>query len=228
MTMVKTTIRELMDAALLHFFPRERMQPPKKQTMYCYTEGPMTFLAQRIVRKMQDAGYPAKIHCLYRSPERQYKLKANGFSKAGPFESAHGFYLACDIIHPSLAWNVTNEYWNALNECVKIIEKSYGVKLSHGHKWKFKDSAHIQIANWRNLANDAMQGDTPNAAIKKIERGDKTFEDYRPTSGQLDRWFKAVLPEVWNKKHTKINWEKFEADRHKASVNQFIAMAGYQ
>lgn len=224
--LIQTTIAAIMSAALKHFYPRERMESPKKQTMYCYTEGPMYFLGQRIVRRMQDAGYPAKITECYRKPDRQQKLKEQGYSKAGAFQSPHAFYLAIDIVHPRLGWNVSEEYWETLNQVVQSVSKAYGVKLTHGHKWKFKDSAHVQITNWRVLAADVMGSETPSTAIAKIKRGEKTYEDFRPSTECLGEWFNRLMPDLWKRKYGNLNIEKYEQSRLKAMTNQFKAMAG--
>ena len=152
-------------------FPRERMQVPKRQTAYTYVDGPMYYLGQQIVKAMQDAGYPAKIHSCYRSPEIQRGLYAQGrtapgrkVTRAKPWESPHQYYEAVDIIHPSLAWDVSGDYWEALASCVRIVGDKFSVELQHGHDWdgdgvpvhldddeRLRDSAHIQLKDWKTV-----------------------------------------------------------------------------
>jgi hypothetical protein len=125
---------------------------------------------------MQDSGFPAKISECYRSPERQKKLKHEGRSKAGPWQSPHQYFEAVDIIHPSLGWDVSPEYWEKLSICVKIVANKYGVELNHGHHWAWRDSAHIEIADWRAWA--------------------RQIGKRSPNSQQLWERFEKVLPKV--------------------------------
>lgn len=152
----------------------ERYQPDKSLTRYTYTEGPMFFLGQQIVKAMQDAGYPATIYQCFRSPDEQYRLYSQGRTTDGPkvtnalpFQSAHQLYEAVDIIHPERGWNVSPEYWETLAACVAAISERFAVDLEHGHHWKFTDSAHIELADWRNwrIALKARYGESrvPNA-----------------------------------------------------------------
>lgn len=150
--------KELMKAARQAQHPREKMQEPKRQTRFNYTQGPMYYLGQQIVKAMQDAGYPAKILFCYRSPEDQHKLYQKGRSHKGPlvtnanaWQSAHQYSEAVDIIHPSKGWEVSEEYWETLASVVRIVEEKYNVDLTHGHYWKFRDSAHIELTDWKTI-----------------------------------------------------------------------------
>ncbi|UAB90387.1 hypothetical protein I5192_06920 [Ruegeria sp. SCSIO 43209] len=187
----------LFRAALRHVWPYEKMQVPKRQTRYCYKDGPMFYLGQQIVKAMEDAGYPAKISECYRTPERQKQLRIEGRTKAGPWESPHQYYEAVDIIHPSLGWNVSRKYWLTLNACMRVIEAKYGVNLIHGHDWndngipvyddpeeRFYDAAHIQLADWK------KQRDRHRATIG--------LEGKPRPPNQLELWvrFEEVLPEL--------------------------------
>lgn len=165
------TPQELVSEAVRKQFPREKMQVPKRQTAFTYVEGPMNYLGQQIVKAMEDAGYPAKILYCYRSPEIQRGLYAKGRTTGGrrvtnakPWESPHQYYEAVDIIHPALAWRVSDKYWDTLAACVRIVAEKYGVNLKHGHDWdgdgipvrddpdeQFQDSAHIELADWRTV-----------------------------------------------------------------------------
>lgn len=138
----------------------ERGQAVRRQSRFSYSQGPMMFIGQQIVKAMQDAGYPAKILYCYRSPEHQQKLYDQGrktkgdiVTRAKPFQSAHQYYLAVDIIHPTLGWSVSEDYWDALASCVRIVSERFNFPLEHGHTWSFRDSAHIEYKHWRTLAD---------------------------------------------------------------------------
>ncbi len=181
-TEVAMTPQKLMKAARRKHWHSEKMQEPRKQSMYCLVDGPMYYLGQKIVRAMQDAGYPAKISECYRSPERQRRLKVEGRSKAGPYESPHQYYEAVDIIHPSMGWNVSEAYWDALATCVRIVAERHDVQLTHGHFWRFRDSAHVELTDWRKF-RDEMRA-------RVNERG----QHGPPGPGDLWRRFGEVLP----------------------------------
>jgi len=169
----------------------ESYQVEKRQTRYTYTDGPMYYLGQQIVKFMQDAGYPAKILYCYRSPEKQAELYAKGRTAPGrkvtnaqPWQSAHQFYEAVDIIHPKLAWAVSETYWDTLASCVEVVSDRFAVKLNHGHTWRFRDSAHIEMPDWR-----IIQG----IHRREWEKG-KPMRP--PNEFELFQRFKEVLPKV--------------------------------
>lgn len=141
----------------------------------------MMWLGQQAVRLMQDAGYPAKIHCVYRPPQAQRLVYDRGHSKALPFESPHQYFEAVDIIHPSLGWNVSDRYWQSLAHCWEILGDKHEVDLSIGHYWKWRDSAHVQLRDWRGM---------------KERVGEEI-----PTDQQLQERFQEVLPKVWAARH---------------------------
>jgi len=143
-------VQALMKAFRDVKYPRERMQETKRQTRFTYTDGPMYYLGLQIVKAMQDAGYPAKISECYRSPERQDELYARKRTKAKRWQSPHQYLEAVDIIHPSLGWNVSPDYWDALNACAQIVAEKHGVELEYGYDWGW-DMAHIEIKDWREV-----------------------------------------------------------------------------
>lgn len=160
-----------------------RSQKKKRQTRYARDSGPMYYLGQQIVRQMQMAGRDAKISECFRSPARQAELYNKGRTSPGPIvtnappgSSPHQFYLAVDIIHPDHGWNVDPEYWETLAACVRVVSEKFGVPLDHGHHWRFTDSAHIELEDWRSLADQI---------------GRRT-----PTPDQLESWFRRFLPDV--------------------------------
>lgn len=182
---------DLFKAAMSALFPRERMQVPKRQTAYTYVDGPMYYLGQQIVKAMQDAGYPAKILWCYRSPEIQRGLYAQGRTAPGrkvtnakPWDSPHQYFEAVDIIHPSLGWQVSEDYWEALASCVRIVADKFGVELDHGHTWRFRDSAHIQLKDWK--------------TVRDRHRRQVLDEGLNRPPNEAELWFRfcEVLPSV--------------------------------
>lgn len=165
------TFKDLMRKLREFRYPREKMQDPKMQTRFDYSQGPMYYLGQQIVSEMQKAGYPSKIVYGYRSPELQNKLYAQGrtapgaiVTRAKAYQSPHNFHAAVDICHRQRGWKVGKDYWEALNACVKIIERRHGVDLVHGHDWdedgvpaymdkdeRLWDAAHVELKDWRDI-----------------------------------------------------------------------------
>lgn len=191
-----TTPQEIVQAAREERAPREKGQEHKVQRRYTYDAGPMLFLGQQIVRAMQDAGYPARIHCHYRSPTKQAELKEAGRSRAGPWESPHQFYEAVDIIHASKGWEVSSDFWDTLAGCARIVSQKYGVELELGHDWGW-DSAHIEIKDWRKFRDQIRH----RWMSDYLEWRDRGREEPRPepspiTSQELWERFEAVLPAV--------------------------------
>lgn len=169
-------LKELLAKLRVGLKPRTRMQDPKIPSRYDYTQGPMYYLGQQICVEMAKAGYPSKIVYGYRSAGLQNKLYAQGRTAEGPrvtnakaWESPHNIYEAVDICHKFLGWKVEEEYWTTLAGVIQIIENRFGVKLRHGHDWdgdgipvhldpdeRFRDSAHIELADWRKLPRRPM------------------------------------------------------------------------
>lgn len=216
MERTKTTVAALMAAARERLWPHERGADPKRQTIFCYQDGPMFWLGQKIVLEMQKAGYPAKIAECYRDYRRQMDLLRQGRSKAMAFQSPHQFYLAVDIIHPSKGWDVSSAYWETLASCVRVVEEKYGRGerlLVHGHNWQFKDSAHVQLANWHEFADRILGDLTPQDAYSYIVASPESARmadipsiraaRFVPTSDQLAEWFREVLPQVWEERFGK-------------------------
>lgn len=142
-----------------------------------YGGGPMAFVARQVVKRMAQKGWPCRVYEHWRTPERQAEMIAKGVSKAGPWQSAHQYGLAVDIIHSSKAWDVPERFWEDLEATVRVIEQCYKVDLEHGHRWKFRDSAHIELKNYRKYR--ALWGKR------------------KPTYLELDACFAAEMPAVW-------------------------------
>lgn len=173
----------LMKAARAQNATPAEVQNGKRQTRYARDTGPMYFLGQQIVRQMQMAGRDAKISECFRSFEKQANYYAKGrtqpgnvITRARPGDSAHQYFLAVDIIHPSLGWDVPSDYWDTLASCVRIVAEKYNVELNHGHDWRWTDSAHIEIQDWR---------------VYRDRIGLR-----RPTYDELQQWFAEVLPKA--------------------------------
>lgn len=184
--------QELMKAARKEQVPHEKVQVPKRQTRFSYKDGPAYFLGQQVVKLMEDAGYPAKILYCYRSPSKQEELYAKGRTKPGgivtkarAYQSAHQFMEACDIIHPSKGWDVSEDYWETLAACIRTVAEKYGVEINHGHYWKFRDSAHFELSDWKKQKE----------LLEPILSASKLL-DPTPTEAQLWVRFCDVLPDV--------------------------------
>lgn len=158
---------------------RSQVEKPVHRVTKC--EGPMLYIGQQIVKRMEKMGYPSKIHEHFRTPERQSQLKAKGHSKAGPWRSPHQFGEAVDIVHKTKYWQAGPDYWEALASCVRVIEADLRVSLVHGHHWKFVDSAHVELADWRNVRDAQIL---------------RTGGNYVPTSLELNERWRQVLPGI--------------------------------
>lgn len=167
----------------------EKHTPERQQTRYTYTDGPMYFLGQQIVRKMQQAGWPAKIYECYRTFERQAELyeRVPRVTNAQPGESPHQFYEAVDIVHETKYWDVPEKFWEELAAAVRVVGAEYGVVLDHGHDWSFRDSAHIELVGWKRIRERYRSG----------EEGGSLSPYREPTRDELKRRFIEVLPTVW-------------------------------
>jgi len=187
------TPKTLMEAARRARLPHEKMQVSKRQTRYTYTDGPMMFLGQQIVKSMEDAGFPAKIHCCYRSPEQQMDVYGRGNSRAKAWESPHQYMEAVDIVHPSLFWNVSADYWEQLAISTRIVAEKFGVDLTGGFDWGW-DLAHIEIRDWRCLKDEPDWLDFKREEWRSVQEGIPVPEVPRDA---LQRRFQEVLPSVW-------------------------------
>lgn len=155
-------------------------EPRKRLTRMRYGVGPMGFLADQIMKEMQRAGYPPREFNLYRSPEEQKKMRSRRVSMVGPFDSAHQYYAASDIIHEKWAWFAADEapdgqaFWDCLWDCVEVVGEKYRVEFAPRITW---DPAHVQLKNWREFKE----------VVGEVE----------PTQKALDWYFQITLPRVW-------------------------------
>lgn len=169
--------------------PARREQPPKVVSRYTYTDGPMFYIGQQIIRQMQMVGWDCKIHECYRSPERQRELLKLRRTKAPEWTSPHQYWLAVDIIHKTKAWDVPQRFWDDLNACVKVVAEKHDIELEHGYDWGW-DSAHIELKNFRTYR--------------------KRYFGTELNSGQLAAIFAEVLPKVW-KQHLRSKTAQMKA-----------------
>lgn len=175
--LMKLSERAMLAAGIIPRRKADQMQVSRPPHRNQYRDGPIAFLAQQIIKRMASKGWPCKISEHWRTPERQAELLARGASKAGPWRSPHQYGLAVDIVHQTLGWNVPERFWADLHGCVQVIERQYGVALEHGHTWRFRDSAHVELGDfrrWRDL-----------------------WGPRRPSSAEMDQCFAEVLPAVW-------------------------------
>lgn len=162
-------------------------EPRKRITRMRYDVGPMGFLADQIMKELQRVGYPSREFNLYRPAEAQKKMLIRRVSRAGPFESAHQFYAASDIIHEKWAWFAKKkadgtptgapdgaQFWDRLWDCAEVVAEKYNVQFSPRLSW---DPAHIQLANWRECRE----------VVGRKE----------PNKLQLEWYFQVTLPAVW-------------------------------
>lgn len=162
-------------------------EPRKRLTRMRYNAGPMAFLSDQIMKEMHRAGYPAVEHSLFRSPAAQLAAFQRQNSRAGPYNSAHQYWCAADVIHERWAWFAKKDhlgratgapdgeaFWDRLWDCVGLVSEKYSVEFSKRLTW---DPAHVELANWRDF---------------KTIIGRK-----EPSQLQLNDFFFLTLPKVW-------------------------------
>lgn len=171
-------LKDLLEKLRNLVFPRHKMQTPKMKHRVGREEGPMKFLADQIVKRMERSGYPAKVYTLYRTPEQQQKEFEEGDSKANAWSSPHQFYEGVDIVHPTEFWKAPKDYWDHLATVSRVVAKEYNVDLVLGYDWGW-DSAHIELESWRTVRQ------------RQIRQNGK---NYPPTKLELWERFKEILP----------------------------------
>lgn len=174
-----------LESLRLWSIPQEEAQDVTKKTYLNAADGPMVWLGEQIIKRMEKAGYPSRIFIAYRSADQQNKEFAEGDSKARAYQSPHQFYEAVDIIHKTRAWNVSQDYWDTLASIVRVVEREYNIDLVHGYDWGW-DSAHIEIALWRQV---------PKRQLAKVGY------HYPPSPWEREQRFKELLPAVYKSQH---------------------------
>ena len=172
-------------------YQEDKSGDPHPQTRFTWTEGPMIYLGQQICKRMEKGGWPSRIAYGYRTPEHQNRLyntrtpKGKRVTYAKAYQSPHNFFEAVDIVHKGKGWDAPKEYWEALAQCVRVVSQEYNVALVHGHHWKMVDSAHIELADWREVRKRQQRLQRPH---------------WPPTKHELAERFEEVLPLVWRSK----------------------------
>lgn len=108
-----------------------------------------------LVKRLRGMGIPMFAHCVWRGEAEQTRLYVQGRSKAAYGDSAHNYGCAVDLVHGTLAWNMTERSWAVIAHVGKELAASKGWKLEWGGSWKFYDPAHWQLADWRERAAQA-------------------------------------------------------------------------
>ena len=166
----------------------------KIQTRFTYTNGPMYYVGQQIVRQMQQSGYPCKIHCWIRSPQEQARLKAIKATKAPPWDSPHQYALAVDIIHATRGWPPKDDpFWKALYVASQIVAEKLKIELEYGYNWGW-DSAHIELKHFRSYRSEYKP------QILALEHDKEEVQQNMRHQFVLDRlnhMFECELPLVW-------------------------------
>lgn len=157
-------------------------EPRKRITRMRYDVGPMGFLSDQIMKEMQRAGYPVSEFNLYRDWLEQQRMLDRGVSRAKPYQSAHQYYAAADIIHEKWAWFDKSQkgvpdgaiFWDRLWDCVEVVGEKYKVEFSPRISW---DPAHVQLSNWREFQSVVGR--------------------QQPSVTALQWYFQYTLPVVW-------------------------------
>lgn len=194
MQSLKTLIAQLLHKRC----PNAVGQEPERMSRFVRDKGPMYYLGQQIVQRMETMGYPSRIYTLYRTPAEQTKAYKAGRSKAKPYQSPHQFLEAVDIVHKLLYWEAPPEYWDALALCVREVAKQFNVELEHGHTWKFVDSAHVEIRSWRDVRTRQVD-----SQFNKLLT-DEGIHYHKPTQSELYDRFVEILPNALKQEYAKV------------------------
>lgn len=185
MQRTRTTPQALMERAMRSRWYAEKMQTPRKQTMYTMTEAPIFYVAQKIIRAMQDAAFPTEIKAYYRTPETQSRLHMQRLTRYLPNESPHQYCEAVDLSHPSDRIEITERYWKTFRSCVVVVAERLNVDVR-----TTDENGHIEFADWR-------------------ERAEILREKWRETGGprrpnEAENWqrFQQKLPKIAKRAHS--------------------------
>lgn len=100
-------------------------------------------------KHLRQHGIPMIPTEFFRTPERQAELRAEGRSKAGPWQSPHQYGCALDLVGATRFWNLTRKEWEVIGTIGKEVARKRGLKMEWGGDWDFYDPAHWQLADWK-------------------------------------------------------------------------------
>lgn len=106
---------------------------------------------RKMVRVTFKLGIPIFAHCVVRGQDEQNRLFVKGFSKARWPDSAHNRGAAVDLVHGTLAWDLTLKQWDILGHLGKEAAASLSLDVTWGGDWKFYDPAHWELKGWSSL-----------------------------------------------------------------------------
>lgn len=172
-------LKQYLERVRKENLPYEKMQVTKRQTRYTYTDGPMRFLAQQIVKGMEDAGYPAAIIGFYVSPNDQNRKYVLGQDPHRAFQSPFQYLEAAVINHPTITYeNTSIQYWETFEAVVQIVADKFGVRVNHGDH--LEGMGYVELSDWRDFRD----------VIRKNNDG----VDRSPFPLELFQRFYEVLP----------------------------------
>jgi hypothetical protein len=189
---IKTTIRELMDAAYASKQVFEDLkEPPSELSKYImrepdywttahylelcdradWTGAPpeLRRVVARAIERMRKAGFPCYVHTVWRSPQVQLQKFKQGRSKLR--SGAHNRSAAADVVHAHHHWDCAKPYWDFWGLCLQEAAQSEGVKINWGGDWSFYDPAHVELADWKERPivpeHDRPERNTPRSILRR-------------------------------------------------------------
>jgi len=196
----QSAVRRIMDFDLVKSkYHAERVNRASTEGADAYV---VTFY-HRFQKDLAKRGMPFYAHEFYRDNARQYELKRNGNSKAGPGASPHNYGLAVDIIHTAKLWDLTEAEWDIIGAIGKETARKMNLKVRWGGDWdrdgipvhsdpdeNFWDPAHWEILNWRDVRDGGL--------IIPFEqtRGKKDWDFRKPRKAMVKKYRSENYPEL--------------------------------
>jgi hypothetical protein len=143
---------------------------------WAYAHPELQKWADAMIQECRQRQIPLYAFEILRTPERQRQLKIEGRTKAKPYESAHQFGYAIDLIHKSRLWSLEQSEWEIIGAIGKEIARKKNIRITWGGDWGW-DYAHWELTDWRDLdyklAHNYMRYNNieiPNETAKRFER----------------------------------------------------------